>query len=507
MESRPWHSVWPDWAPKSIEYPEEPLYAPILSAARDSPGRCALVQAETGACYTYESLVSTARRVAAWVEGTGRNVVFAAWNNIEAAAALLGAWMGGARVIAVDPLTTGEDLEFQLEGRRVDGAILSPEFYARERGRLEKLGISKVLVLSPTWEGEAGPTAMTGLPSPSEWREPSIKPREDTAVVFYYSGIAGRTMQTLHSHYGVLSSTIAYNAMLGLDRVNSLNVAPLTHILGLQAGILASLYTGGTSVLMRRWNPALALQVLGSSDVNYLPGAPMMHESLVEEARRSGVRPRALRLGASGGAPLKPEVQDAYRETLGAPLVQLYGMTETWIITFQPVNIADVKGTVGIPLPDVDVVLADPEDPRRILGRAGQTGELLVKAPWVMQGYEDEEENKNVFVDGWLRTGDILYMDERGLLYFRGVKKRMIKYKAYPIFPRDLELILEKHPAVAKAYVYGIPDPDVGHIPAAKVVLKEEYKGKVTEEELMDYVNSRVAFYKKVRRLEIVESL
>ncbi|MEB3851031.1 MAG: acyl--CoA ligase [Desulfurococcales archaeon] len=510
---KPWLSVWPEGVPQSIEYPEEPAYAPFLESARGHPGRCAVAQAETGSCLEYSKLEALAKRVASWLQGRGAGpgvqVLYSAFNTPEAVAGLLGVWMSGAQAVLVDPLTTSEDLRFQLEGRGIRLAVVSPEFYERERATLAASGVEEALVLTGYYEGRGGGPGASDLGGLAglerEWREPALRPGEDVSTVMYYSGIAGRTMQTLHTHMGPLASTIAYTAMLQLGEPPvSLVVAPLTHVLGLQAGILPALYYGGTAVLMRRWRPRAALAAMAAWGVNYLSGAPMMHESLLAEAR--AWRPEGLRLsiGVSGGAPLKPEVQREYREVLGAPLVQLYGMTETWVVTFQPRHLADVEATVGIPLPDVDAKIVDPEDPHSERG-VGEVGELLVRAPWVMKGYEDPEETRRAFADGWVRTGDLMVMDERGLLYFRGVRKRMIKYKAYPIFPRDLEIILERHPAVEKAYVYGEPHPEHGQIPVARVRLRPEYRGRVTPEDLMEYVNSRVAFYKKIRRVEVVE--
>ncbi|MEB3816688.1 MAG: acyl--CoA ligase [Desulfurococcales archaeon] len=511
---RPWLKVWPEGVPTSLEYPEAPAYQPVLEQASQSPERCAVAQAETGTCLTYEKLATLARGVAAWLQGRGvgpgSQVLYSAFNTVEAAAGLIGVWMSGGAAVLVDPLTTSEDLRFQLEGRNIRVAVASPEFYERERSVLAEAGVEDVLVLTGYYEGGSPRVSPLGeaLTLSGSWREPSLKPREDVGVVMYYSGIAGRTMQTLHTHFAVVSSTMALTTMLQLGRPpTSLVVAPLTHILGLQAGLLSSLYYGGTAVLMRRWNPTIALSSSASWRVNYLSGAPMMHEALLAEAKSRGLPTGwSLELGVSGGAPLKPEVQEEYPRVLKAPLVQLYGMTETWVVTFQPKHLAHVKATVGIPLPDVDAKIVDPERPTRELG-IGEVGELLIKAPWLMKGYEDEEETRKAFVGEWIRTGDLMVMDENGLLYFRGVRKRMIKYKAYPIFPRDLEIMLESHPAVEKAYVYGEPHPDYGHLPAAKVVLKPEYKGMVTPEELMDYVNKRVAFYKKLRKLEIVDKL
>jgi long-chain acyl-CoA synthetase len=510
---RPWYKVWPEDVPKHIEYPERPIYEMIDEKLKERPDKCVVFQAETGTCYTGECLFKVSKAVAAWLQTEGVNkgdqVLFSGFNTVEALAGLLGIWRAGAQAVLVDPLTTREDLEFQLEGRNIRVAVLSPEFYEREYDVLSKVGIEKALLLGHQVKEfekpEVVPLGKIRSMYPS-WREPNIRPKDDIGVVLYYSGIAGRTMQTLHTYFSILSSTIAYHAMVNIkEPLKSLVVAPLTHILGLQAGVLVALLSGGLVAFMKRWDPELALEVLASRNINYLSGAPLMHESLLQKVGQSKLALN-LKIGVSGGAPLKPEVQELFKKVFNAPLVQLYGMTETWVITFQPINIAEIKATVGIPLPDVDVRIVDPENPRKELN-VGEVGELLVKAPWIMKGYEDESENRKVFIDGWLRTGDLLLMDENGILYFKGVKKRMLKYKAYPIFPRDLEIILERHPAVEKAVVYGEPDPNVGQKPVAKVVLKKEYRGKIDPEEIRKYVNSRVAFYKKVHKVYIVDEI
>jgi len=508
----PWMKVWPEGLPRSLEYPGTLAYHDLLEKARASPTSTALIQVEDGSRYSYEELARKSMAVAGWLQEKGvtegDQVLFAAFNTKESVAGLFGIWMSGAQAVLVDPLTTSEDLLFQLSGRGIRIGLISLEFLVREQTVLSDSGLQEALVLdSYSQKAKAG----IGVSSLGEvegfhmhWREPNIR-SDDVALVMYYAGIAGRTMQTYHTHFAVNSSTLALISMMKTEIQGGLVVAPITHILGLQAGLLVSLFTGGTAVMMKKWDPDLALVSIRDYGVNYVPGAPMMHDSLLRRAREQGASVH-LDLGISGGAPLSPETQEGYRSVFGAPLVQIYGMTEAWIVTFQPTSIAEVKGTVGIPLPDVDVKIVEPDRPSEEKG-IGEVGELLVRSPWLMKGYEDEEETNRVFIDGWLRTGDLMVMDERGLLYFRGVRKRMLKYKAYPIFPRDLELILERHPLVDKALVIGEPHPEYGTLPVARVKLRPGAEGRVTPEELMEYVNSKVAFYKKIRRVEIVEEL
>jgi len=139
------------------------------------------------------------------------------------------------------------------------------------------------------------------------------------------------------------------------------------------------------------------------------------------------------------------------------------------------------------------------------LAREGEVGELWVKAPWLMLGYKDRSETARVMEGDWLKTGDLVSVDSAGLLYFKGVKKRMLKYKGYPIFPRDLEIILESHPAVQSTRVIGEDAGNLGQQPVAYVVLKKGYN--ISSDELLEYVNQKVAFYKRLKKVYIVEKL
>ncbi len=510
--SRPWHKIWPKSVPLELDYPETTIYEVVKQHAKRKPLKCAVVQAETGYGYTYIELAKTAARISEWLNdvgvGPGDQVLFSSFNTAEAVAGFLGVSAAGAAAVLVDPLTTSEDLRFQVAGRNIKAAILHPEFYERERAIIEKAGIGRVLVLDlKPREGWDAATLRDVMKLRGEEASGSFNPSETPGMILYYSGIAGRTMQTLHSHAGLVWAAMATGAMARIDeKMCSLVVAPITHVLGLQVSLATALVAGGTAVIMNRWDQALAARAIEDYGVTLVSGAPMIYHGLLEELSKGGYEYSSLQLAISAGAPLDPALQVLFKERLGVPLVQAYGMTETLLLTMQPRGLSKVTGTVGIPLPDVDAKVVDPENPSEEKD-VGEPGELLVRAPWLMMGYEDVGETEQVFIGGWLRTGDILVFDENGLLYFRGVKKRMIKYKAYPIFPRDLELLLEKHPAVEKAYVYGEPDPVVGQKPVAKVVLRPEYRGKVSSEELLDYVNSRVAFYKKIRRIEIVEKL
>ncbi|MDP8003811.1 MAG: class I adenylate-forming enzyme family protein, partial [Caldisphaera sp.] len=327
----------------------------------------------------------------------------------------------------------------------------------------------------------------------------------NTSIIMYYAGIAGRTMQTYHTYKGLSYAVQALSKTISFDfKPNSLVVSPITHVLGLEVSLLVPLLNEGKTIMVQRWDADLVSNSIKYLDINFISGAPMIFDSLIESVEKNNYDfKNTIKLGISAGAPLRPETQDKFFKMFNSPLVQAYGMTESWVITYQPKELYQIKNTLGIPIYGAKIRIADPNNPT-IDVKKGEAGELLVSCPWLMKGYEDEKETNNAFYQEWLKTGDLVAMDNN-LLYFKGVKKRMLKYKAYPIFPKDLENILLKHEAVKNAYIYGEKDPEVGDIVTAKVILKDEYKGKIKDEDLIKFVNSKVAFYKKIRKIYFVD--
>lgn len=509
MLEKVWEKYYPPHAPRDIDSLAQGFKPPhhwIKSLGRRED--CLLIQGDTGACYTGSMLWEFVSRVGGWLQGLGAGkgsqVAVASENTIEALAFSLAVLASGSRLVLVDPLTVSEDLKLQVEGRNILLFAGSQGFLERSISTLAEAGVDKVLSLQtglPTLKQPEGVelyTLSTPLSQGTLLEDPGVGPHDDSFSV-YYSGIAGRTMQAIHTHLGLWLGSQVFYRTLGLGRSDSsLLATPFTHVLGFQASMVAPLLAGSRVVALAKWNPRLAARLAASGLFTYIAGVPIMFSQLASEggARIYGKVRKAL----SAGAPLLPQVKTSFEQAAGAKLVQAYGMSESLILTLQTEAIASVEGTIGVPLPGVEAALIGGEMAGVHLD-LGSTGELLVKAPWLMKGYEFEEENPKAFVNGWMRTGDIIHVSEDGLFYFRGVRKRIIKYKGYAILPRDLEHILESHPAVEKAVVVGEDAGELGQVPVARVWLR---KGRTASpEELLHYVNTRVAFYKKLRRVEI----
>ncbi|WP_256205052.1 class I adenylate-forming enzyme family protein [Aeropyrum camini] len=310
------------------------------------------MQAETGYCYTWRSLASFIERVGGWLQsrgaGLGAQVAVASENLVEAIAFSLAVLASGARLVLIDPLTVGEDLVWQLEGRGgLETLAASRSFLERNREAVaridniktvvelsnnpqplevegvESLGLGEVLSSSVTLEGDVGP--------------------EDDSFSIYYAGIAGRTMQAIHTHLGLWMGSKVFAGTAGIDRDTvSLLATPFTHVLGLQASLIAPLIQGAVVVAMQKWNPKLAGELISKGAVNYLAGVPLMFQQLLEQGAAGG-----LRLAVSAGAPLPPELQKRFGSEAGTPLLQAYGMSESLILTFQRPALGGLRALSG----------------------------------------------------------------------------------------------------------------------------------------------------------------
>ena len=473
-----------------MEYrdPMKPLHKIVEERAKESPQKTALVY-EDGTELSYEELIRKAKAISNLLyENKVRKcdtVFLIMFNRPQFVTGLLGALYAGARVVIVDALTQKEDLAFQLEDSAPKVVLTDQEVYERESETLKNY----VVLNEKDLEGAKGEHEV-------------VVGYEDDARVFYYAGIAGRTMQVIHSHKSFVGAIMPLVQAEGITKDDvSLVTVPLTHVLGLDAALFSALVSGATALLLKRFNLEKIKELSEKYKPTYLVAVPLVFQTLMKEdqefVKKLG---ESLKWAMSGGAYLPPDDQKKWEELTGRPLLQVYGMTEAPQI-FATTPSKHKIGSLGFPLPGVEAILVDPDT----LEPKDDQGELLVRGPQVMKEYPDPEENAKAFVNVngkvWLRTGDILAKDEEGFYYFRGVRKRMLKYKGYPVFPRDLELMLMKHPCVEEAIVEGEPAGEVGQIPVAKVKLKEECKGKVSEQELMDFVNKKVAAYKKIRKL------
>jgi long-chain acyl-CoA synthetase len=309
----------------------------------------------------------------------------------------------------------------------------------------------------------------------------------------------------------LVSNTVMFAAWIkgATAKETFLTALPLFHIYGMTTSMNVPIYLTAKMVMLPRFDPLTALETIQKHRVTVFCGAPTMYAVLLANPALGRFDLTSIRVCISGASPLPPQVQKKFMDTTGGFLAEGYGLTEASPVTHcNPVDktMKTVKvGSIGLPLPDTDARIFDAETGKKTL-KPGETGELAVKGPQVMKGYwKNPEETANVLRDGWLYTGDIARMDEDGYFYITDRKKDLIKYKDYSVYPREIEDVLYEHSVVKLCAVVGKPEPMVGEIPKAFIVLKDG--GKATEAEIIEFIKDKVAPYKSVREVEFRKEL
>src|SRR5216117_694890 len=299
---------------------------------------------------------------------------------------------------------------------------------------------------------------------------------EDAAVLQYTGGTTGTPKGAMLTHRNLVANamqTAAWFATKSQGSERVLGAIPLFHVYGLTAVMLLSIAKASEVILYP--NPReidAILKLIDKTRPSLFPGVPTMYIAILRNPDLAKYDLRSVRACISGAAPLPNEVRRQFEAATGGRLVEGYGLTEASPVTHcNPIN-GVVKECIGIPFPDTDAKLVDPEDPSRDMPPK-EAGELAVRGPQVMKGYWNHPaETAAVLRDGWLLTGDIAKMDEDGYFSIVDRKKDLILCSGYNVYPREVEEVLFMHPAVAEAAVIGIPDSYRGESVKGFIVLK-----------------------------------
>jgi len=324
---------------------------------------------------------------------------------------------------------------------------------------------------------------------------------DDTAVIVYTSGTTGQPKGAELTHANLTRNaraTMELFAFVPDDAV--LAALPLTHAFGQTCTLNAALLAGARVVLVPRFDARVVRETLHSERITVQVGVPSMYAALLADAGGDRLRPPALRICISGGAPLAPELLDACEAALATRLLEGYGLTETSpLAAFNRPGAPRRPGSIGTPIDGVEMKLLDvsPEG----------VGEIVIRGHNVMKGYWNRpaETRAVLSADGWLRTGDLARVDDDGAFWIVGRKKDLIIRDGRNVHPREIEDVLQGHPDVLEAAVVGVPDPLLGEEVVACVVVGQG--ASVTEEQLRDYVRDRVAESKYPRRLWFAPAL
>jgi len=458
---------------------------------------------------TYRALREEALRLAAVLRGLGlrhgERVVMMLPNAPEFVVAYFAIQEAGGTVVPVNTLFKPDEVRHLLQDSGAPLAVTLRTFYPTVREAAGGLaGRPRILVL----DGEEGALSAPDLTLAEGMRHaqqtPAEAPAAEVAACLYTSGTTGRPKGALLTHANILANIASFGQVIRCAPEDVFCcVLPMFHSFAATVMTLFPISVGATVVVEPRFAPESLLRTLSERRCTFFAGVPAMYALL---ASLPDVRAdlSALRLCVSGGAPLPVEVLHRFEGRYGIPIYEGYGPTEcSPALTVNPPSGKRKVGSVGLPLPGVEIRVVD--EGGRPVG-TGEVGEVTAKGPNVMLGYLNRPaETAAVLRDGWFYTGDLGRLDEEGYLTIVDRKKDMLIVGGLNVYPREVEAVLEAHPAVAEAAVIGVPDPVKGEEPLAFVALRAGQAA--SGQDLLRSLRARLAAFKVPKRIIFLEAL
>jgi long-chain acyl-CoA synthetase len=409
-------------------------------------------------------------------------------NRVELITSMFAAWRLGAAVTPVNPALTAQEARYQIDDAGATLVVADDAAAAMLRdGPYRIIGLEEVAAPVPA---SAPPSLVT---------DPAA-----LALLIYTSGTTGRPKGVMLDHANISATAeliVGWFEMTADTRC--LLVLPLFHVNGIMVSVVSPLLAGGSTFIAERFHAASFWATVERVRPTFFSAVPTIYALLTS---RSGAQPdtRSLRFVICGAAPMPRQLIGEFEERFGVPVVEGYGLSEcTVACTLNPLHGVRKAGSVGLPMPGIDVGVVDQTDQ---LLPAGQAGEVVVRGPNVMRGYLGRpEETAQVLRGGWLHTGDVGRFDDDGYLTLVDRVKDLIIRGGENIYPKEIEDVLHTHPAVLEAAVVGQPDPVFGEQPVAFVTLRHGHTA--TSEDLIEHCRVSLARYKVPRGVYIEEML
>lgn len=448
---------------------------------------------------TYDALarrvIGLSERLAA-LGVAGESVAIALPTSIEAVVAVLAVLAAGGQAALVNPFFTPPELSVVLKEVSPRVVLSGPEASAKLEALANAAGIESLLCFGGQGSGALALDEWADDPA-LRWSGLDRIHADDRALLIFTGGTTGEPKAVEHSHRSLLVSVLQHCSVWPVERGKErfLSSAPIFHIWGLSYATLVPLCSGGALVLVPKYDPEELLAAIERERISVFGGGPApVYMGLTQSPSFSTTDFSSLKYCLSGGAPCPEGLHRQWESHTGCPLLEGWGMSEGAPLCLNGPRARKLL-SVGRPVPETEVQVVDLESGARVLG-VGESGEVRARGPQLMLGYRGQPAaTREVLRDGWLYTGDIGYLDATGFLFLVDRKKDMLIVGGYNVYPRQIDEVLFKHPAVAEAASVGRSDARLGEVLVSFVVRRPG--ASLTEAELLDYCSESLVKYKR----------
>ena len=486
------------------------LFAAIRAAFPDDLSAVAIESADsaTGATlkrYTWQDIDEQTARIANLLTSLalpeGSRVAVQTEKSVEALMLYLGVLRAGYVYLPLNTAYQAGEIEYFIGNAEPAVVVCSPKSLTWIKATANAAKVTRVFTLDES----GGGTLIDAMAKQSVTQVIAVNRADDLAAILYTSGTTGRSKGAMLTHNNLLSNALTLKDYWGWSSNDVLiHALPIFHVHGLFVASHCALLSGAKMIWFTKFDPNSVLARMPEATV--FMGVPTLYVRLLADARLNRESCKNMRLFVAGSAPLLIETFNEWRERTGHTILERYGMSETAMLTSNPYAPEQGErrgGTVGFPLPGVDVRVSDD---KAGLCPVNEIGGIEVKGPNVFAGYwRMPEKNKEEFTDGWFKTGDVGKIDERGYVVIVGRSKDLIISGGYNVYPAEIEGYINDMPGVAESAVIGVPHPDFGEAGVAVVVAKAG--AALDANVILSTLKTSIANFKVPKRVFVVANL
>lgn len=534
-DSKPWLSLYPCGQPEEITPVFVSMLEAFLDSVRRAPDQPLIHYFDSSLTLQAVDEASTALACMLIARGfkAGDRLGLFLQNNPAFIIGMLASWKAGGVSVAINPMNKARELSFILQDSGARALLCLDSLYEDVAKDVieEQFAYLDIVVTTSIFDyqtlndarvmGGCGRisavqgtvdlhTVIATSEHPMVLTPPALS-GNDVAMLTYTSGTTGKPKAAMNTHANLVFTAQTYRDWVRMTPEDCiLGIAPLFHVTGIVAHAALALLTPCPLILAHRFHPEVMLEQIRDRRPTFTIGAITAFLSLMNVPGSARADFASFRAIYSGGAPISPSTAEAFESFSGQYIHNAFGMTETCspthLVPFgqrAPVDEASGAIAVGVPVFNTSVRIIDDQG---CVVSVGDPGEIIDRGPQVMKGYwQQPQATSDVIHEGWLRTGDIGFMDAQGWFYLVDRKKDMINVSGYKVWPREVEDVLYSHPAVFEAIVVGVSDSYRGETVKAAVTLRPGFE--VTEQALIEHCKANLAAYKYPRILEIREEL